>query len=303
MTEPMIKPVVCFGEILWDSLPRGLFPGGAPMNVAYHLKQLGVTPLPVTAVGRDQLGDELLRRLKTWDVDNTGVSVNSAKATGMARVSLVDGSPKFEIVEDVAWDWIEVVPQILDRASECAAIVFGSLAQRSENNCRQLAALLDRSASTLKVFDVNLRAPYDSAAVVWALAKRADLVKLSDSELNQLLDKKFAAREFETGVREFSQRTGVQKVCLTAGGDGAGLLLGDKWIWEQPNPVTIRDTVGAGDSFLAGLLSGLLRASEPPAEILRRACRLAEFVVTQDGATPSYHIDDQGNVTGSQDHS
>ena len=47
MSEGTARPIICFGEILWDSLPRGLFPGGAPMNVAYHLKQLGAHPIPV----------------------------------------------------------------------------------------------------------------------------------------------------------------------------------------------------------------------------------------------------------------
>ena len=58
MIERMAAPVLCFGEILWDSLPEGLFPGGAPFNVAYHLRRLGARAVPVTAVGRDTLGDE-----------------------------------------------------------------------------------------------------------------------------------------------------------------------------------------------------------------------------------------------------
>ena len=129
MSEGAAKPVICFGEILWDSLPRGLYPGGAPINVAYHLKQLGANPIPVTAVGRDQLGEELLQRLKAWGVDISGVSVHPTKPTGLARVTLVDGSPRFEIVEDVAWDAIELSAETLARALQCDAIVFGSLAQ------------------------------------------------------------------------------------------------------------------------------------------------------------------------------
>ena len=296
MTDAPARPILCFGEVLWDSLPRGLFAGGAPMNVAYHLKQHGLNPLPVTAVGRDPLGDELLRRMKGWEIDTSGINVRSDKPTGMARVTLKDGTPKFEIVADVAWDWIEASATTLERATPAAAIIFGSLAQRSENNCRQLAALLERAPDALKVFDVNLRAPYDSADIVWALAKRADLIKLSDGELNQLLGRKFGPGEFASGVNEFAQRAGVNKVCLTAGGNGAGLLLNGAWHWEAPKPVAVSDSVGAGDSFLGSLLSGLLSGKQPPAEILSRACRLAEFIVTQDGATPVYHVDEAGNL-------
>lgn len=188
MNEPTSKRAICFGEILWDSLPRGLFPGGAPMNVAYHLKQLGVQPIPISSVGRDQLGEELLRRLKAWNVDTSGIGLHPTKPTGLARVTLVDGSPRFEIVEDVAWDAIELSADALGRALQCDAIVFGSLAQRTENNRRQLATLLELNPKALKVFDVNLRPPYDSAEQVWALAQRADFIKLNDQELSRLMN-------------------------------------------------------------------------------------------------------------------
>jgi fructokinase len=291
------KPVLCFGEILWDSLPRGLFPGGAPMNVAYHLKQLGAHPIPVTAVGRDQLGEELRQRLKRWGVDTSGVNVHPTKSTGLARVTVIDGSPRFEIVEDVAWDCIEVPAELLERASQSAAVVFGSLAQRSEPNRQQLTALLDHCPTALKVFDVNLRPPYDSAERVWALAQRADFIKLNDHELTSLLNESGPPADLTEAVRRFAKRAGVGKVCLTAGETGAGMLLDGHWYWESAEAVSVRDTVGAGDAFLAALLSGLLDAKHPPAEILRRACRLAEFVVTQDGATPAYQVDDSGSVT------
>jgi len=300
MSEGESQPVICFGEILWDSLPRGLFPGGAPMNVAYHLKQLGAHPLPVTAVGRDQLGEELLERLKTWSVDTSGALVHPSKATGLARVTVIDGSPRFEIVEDVAWDWIELSAEVLERAEQSAAVVFGSLAQRSENNRRQLSTLLDHCPAALKVFDVNLRPPYDAAERVWSLAQRADLIKLNDHELVSLLNESAPPADLAEAVRRFSKRAGVGKVCLTAGANGAGLLLDGNWNWEAARPVPVRDTVGAGDAFLAALLFGLLQGNQPPAEILRRACRLAEFVVTQDGATPAYRLSDQGTAIAHQ---
>jgi fructokinase len=297
MSEVAAKRVICFGEILWDSLPRGLFPGGAPMNVAYHLKQLGAQPFPISAVGCDPLGEELLRRLKAWQVDTSGISLHPTKPSGLARVALADGSPHFEIVADVAWDAIELSAETLARALQCDAIVFGSLAQRTENNRRQLATLLELCPKALKVFDVNLRPPYDAAEQVWALAQRADFIKLNDQELIRLLNESVPTVEAAAAVRHFARRAGVTKVCLTAGAKGAGLLLEGEWFWEPARAATVRDTVGAGDAFLAALLTGLLEAKAPPAEILHRACRLAEFVVTQDGATPSYRMDAAGNVT------
>ncbi len=295
MTDDPRQTVICFGEILWDSLPRGLFPGGAPMNVAYHLQQLGAQPLPVTAVGRDQLGDELLRRLTAWNVDVAGVSIHPTKPTGIARVTIKNGRHEFEIVADAAWDAITIPAPVLERAARSAAVVFGSLAQRSEQNRRQLAGLLDGCSKALKVFDVNLRPPYDAVDRVWVLAKQADLIKLNDHELAQLLEERIVFADLEGAVRRLAERVGVSQACLTAGDRGAGLLLDDHWYWEPARPALVQDSVGAGDSFLAALLSGLLKGKESPSEILRRACRLAEFVVTQDGATPPYQLDDHGN--------
>ena len=297
MSDRTARPIICFGELLWDLLPRGRFIGGAPVNVAYHLRQLGAHPLPVTAVGRDPLGEELLRRLRAWGMDISAVRVHATKPTGVSHVTVVNGSPSFEIVEDVAWDWIELSAETLERASESAAVVFGTLALRFEHNRPQLTTLLARCSRALKVFDVNLRPPYDSAERVWSLAPGADLIKLNDQELGRLMDEPVLPTGMEGLVRRFAGRAGVGRVCLTAGATGAGMLLDGDWFWEPSRSVLVRDTVGAGDAFVAALLFGLLQEKNPPAEILRRACRLAEFVVTRDGATPEYSLDAAGNLT------
>lgn len=285
------RPVICFGEILWDSLPHGLFPGGAPINVAYHLKQLGARAVPVTAVGRDVLGDELLRRLRLWRLETEFVAVLPEKPTGLVRVTLSPaGSPSFEIVENVAWDWIEVTSAALDLAKRSRAIVFGSLAQRSEQNRRQLALLRERATDALKVFDVNLRAPFDVLDRIWELAQGSNLIKLNDDELKRLLGRSLTLDQLEEAARLFADRTGCTKVCVTAGAQGAGWLCEGGWFWADAKPVEVSDTVGAGDAFLAALLHGLLSERLPPQRNLERACRLAEFVASKPGATPSYSI-------------
>lgn len=262
------------------------------MNVAYHLRQLGANPVLVTAVGKDELGNELIRRLKSWGVAVQGVLVRPTKPTGLARVEVVDGNPQFEIVANVAWDWIELQPAVLERAQDAGAVVFGSLAQRTEYNRQALAQLLRRAARSFKVFDVNLRAPYDLAERVWSLTREADLIKLNEQELSRLLDRNIPPEDLANAARQFAERAEVPRVCVTAGARGAGLLLKDEWLWESGRAVPVRDSVGAGDAFLAALLLGLLRRTHPPVEILRRACRLAEFVVSQDGATPAYRGDE-----------
>ncbi|MBP9825760.1 MAG: carbohydrate kinase, partial [Thermoanaerobaculia bacterium] len=223
MSECGQASVLCFGEILWDSLPHGLFPGGAPLNVAYHLRKFGLRPVLVTAVGRDRLGEEMLRRLEAWNIDATGVALDPDWPTGLSRVTLNGGSPGFEIARDAAWDRIQLSPEVREVASGCAAVVFGSLAQRTEHNRLQLAALLALCPTALRVFDVNLRPPFEDAQIVWNLARRADLVKLSDQELASLLGESLTPADFAAATRRFALRADVRQVCLTAGALGAGL--------------------------------------------------------------------------------
>ena len=236
-----------------------------------------------------QLGEEFLRRINAWGINTAGVtSGHPTKPTGLNRVTSINGNPQFEIARDVAWDWIEVTAPALEFAADAAAVVFGSLAQRGAHNREQLLALLDRCPAAIKVFDVNLRPPYDSRELIWLLAKHADIIKLNIDELNSLMDASGSRTDWEGLARDFASRAKVGKVCLTAGAAGAGLLFGNDWLWEAGKSVQVRDTVGAGDAFLASLLCDLLEGNHPPPRVLRRACRLAEFVATQDGATPVY---------------
>lgn len=296
MSEGEAPLVLCFGEVLWDSLPRGLFPGGAPLNVAYHLRNFGLRPLLVTAVGHDRLGDELLRRLESWGIDTRGVVTDPGRSTGLSRVALVEGSPEFEIAPDAAWDRIELSPAVLGSAAGSAAVVFGSLAQRSHHNRSRLQALLHLCPSALKVFDANLRPPFDSIELVLELARQADLVKVSDHELEVLLGKPSTATSFPDAARRLADRVQARYVCVTAGARGSGLLVEGRWYWRPTRPVAVRDSVGAGDAFLAALLFGQLRGDESPERTLRRASRFARFIVTQDGATPAYRLDSEGNL-------
>lgn len=308
MPEPSVQnpapavtaPVLCFGEILWDSLPQGLFPGGAPVNVAYHLQRLGLRPVPVTAVGGDFLGDELLRRLKRWGLPADGVTVCRDLPTGAVLVELdASGVPRFTILENVAWDRIEPNAAVESLAPTAAAVIYGTLAQRGEHNRQRLGRLLDRAARALRIFDVNLRPPFDRREVVWPLAARAQVIKLNHDELRTLLGGRPASGQLEAAARAFATKAGCGTICVTAGPRGAGLLLDGQWHWADARPVAVKDTVGSGDAFLASLTRSLLLRDAPPRLMLERACRLAEFVATQDGAMPAYAVSPDGSVTAS----
>ncbi len=303
MTEPRPDPprarapiVACFGEILWDCLPRGLFLGGAPMNVAYHLGRQGLRVRPITALGRDFLGDEALRRMAAWGVETDFIRRDERRATGTVRATIAaNGRISYEIARAVAWDRITVAAARLRRAEPPVAIVFGTLALRENSNRRELDRLLAAWPQALRVVDLNLRAPFDGASIVDHALARAQVVKLNDEELSRLTRRRARTRaELQRAAASLAARTSLDRLCVTAGAKGAGLWWRGEWFWEDARRIEVRDTVGAGDAFLGGLLGALAMHGASPRTALRAASRLGEFVAMRDGATPDYALDARG---------
>lgn len=284
--------VLCFGEILWDFLPPGLFPGGAPFNVGYHLKQLGLEVNLLSGLGRDKLGLELVRRLEDWDISTGSITLHSGLPTGtvVARTN-EQGDATYDITESVAWDQILINQDIIQLAVASQALVFGSLALRSQVNCTALDRVLQVLPSeALRVFDVNLRAPFDNLNLVRERARQADLLKLNAEEAARVVlnaDREEPGSE-EALARALSLECGCQTVCITAAERGAGLLKDGEWHWENGRSVEVVDTIGSGDAFLARLLGHLLKQDASPPEALASACRHGEWVATKFGATPAY---------------
>jgi fructokinase len=284
----MTKPthILCFGEILWDCLPEGLFPGGAPFNVAYHLKCLGQNPWVLSTMGTDFLGRELLRRLNAWKLDTGWIGVDKHMPTGVVLATVdAKGNAAYDIVRDVAWDKIEFTDALQEHLPQICAVVFGSLAQRSETNRKTLLKLLGGLPHARKIFDVNLRPPFDDLEIVNSLAPKSDLVKLNDDEARAILGT--ASTDIQDLAQRMSSRWGGRSICVTCGAQGAGLYQDGAWTFEPGKQIKVADTVGAGDAFLAGLISALLQ-DVSPGEALAKACRLGEFTATQRGATPPY---------------
>ncbi|NJL74208.1 MAG: carbohydrate kinase [Saprospiraceae bacterium] len=182
----MKKPtVVCFGEVLWDMLPTGKVAGGAPMNVAYHLNNLGVESLMISQVGADDLGKELLAFLQTKGLTIDFIQVVNEHPTSTVQVKLNEsGSPTYTIVENVAWDAIDFDAANYSTIESADALVYGSLAARKEQTRNTLLALL--KLAKLKVLDLNLRKPFYSFELLQPLLYAADIVKLSDEELVEI---------------------------------------------------------------------------------------------------------------------
>ena len=290
MPESRSANVICFGEALWDVLPSMRSVGGAPLNVAYHLKKLGVRAWPMSGVGNDPLGEELKSQIEEWGLPSDLICSVADRETGRSLVTVLEGEPNFEVLKDVAWDYIDVPENWPVECQPAEALVFGSLAQRSARNRAVLDAMFVAMPNALKVLDVNLRDAFEDYEQIWALARSADLVKLNDEEMQALMQTTATRANAEDCARSFQREAGCETVCMTMGAQGAGLLRCDEWHWVDAVPVKVRDTVGAGDSFLAGLIYGLLITQEDATTTLRRSATLASFVASNDGATPDYDI-------------
>lgn len=276
------REVLCVGELLWDSLPAGLFLGGAPFNVACHLHAAGIPAAIVSRVGSDRLGDEARRRAERLGVAVDLVQVDKKRPTGFVSITIdASGNPTFDIMRDAAWDAINVTDKLLARAESASAIVFGTLAQRSEVSRNTIRRLW--SGTALMVCDMNLRPPFEDRDVVRASLERADVVKVNLSEVERLagwFDLGRTPREFAQSLsREFSCPT----VVVTRGRGGAGMWRNNGWTDHPGFEVKVRDTIGAGDAFLAVLLAGLLAETRSD-EILRAANRAGADVASRAGA-------------------
>lgn len=279
--------VLGIGEVLWDLQPHGRQLGGAPANFAYHVHAQGIAAAPISAVGDDDLGRDLLAELRSRDVD-TSLIATVDRPTSTVDVALDDGKPTYTIHEDVAWDELLVTDELLEVASDAKAVCYGTLAQRHDVSRQAITRLLDATPTDcLRVFDVNLRQSYFDAAVVDAGLKRATIFKLSDEEVDdvgRLLDVPTEEQPF--GDALFERFPSLDLLVLTRGGEGSTLRRRDGQTSVQPTARTeVVSTVGAGDSFTAGIVCGLLK-DRGLAETHAFATKLAAFVVSQPGAMP-----------------
>ncbi len=277
--------ILCIGELLWDALPAGLCLGGAPFNVACHLRAAGAAVTMVTRVGADQLGDEARRRAARFGVSTDLVQVDASLPTGFVRVSVAnDGAPAYDILEPAAWDNLETTPTLLHRADAAQAIVFGTLAQRSGVTRDTLRRMLDTRA--LKVLDVNLRPPYDDREIIRDSLRRADVVKLNEEEMRRLASWLDLRGDLERTAAALAETFRCYTVCVTRGAHGAALWRDGRWSEHPGFEVEVRDTVGSGDAFLAVLLVGLLNGTADDA-LLHHANLIGAYVATQHGAVPA----------------
>ncbi len=278
--------ICCFGEMLWDLLPTGKMPGGAPMNVALHLKNICVDVAFISRVGTDALGDEIKNFVSQKNCSIKWIQSDSKYPTGIVNANVSNRNDvSYEIVHPAAWDFITVTPEILEVAKNAHAFVYGTLSCRSEQTRETLLNLLE-DTKALKIYDVNLRPPHYSKELILLLLQKAEIVKLNKDEL--LIVSAWLGPEelsIQSKLENLKTKFELQKVIVTLGGEGALLLDDSGFHSSKVYKVEVKDTIGSGDAFLAGAIKNIL-LQKPAQETLEYACALGALVAQHHGANP-----------------
>lgn len=282
----MKKIIVGIGEILWDVFPEGKVLGGAPANFAYHVSQFGLEGFAVSAIGRDELGAEIMQTLSEKQLKT--LIAETDYPTGTVQVSLEGkGIPHYEIKEQVAWDHIPFTPALEALASSCRAVCFGSLAQRNEVSRTTILQFLNAVPfDAMKIFDINLRQHFYSKALIEESLKLCNVLKLNEEELVLVAEIfNYTLDSDQEVVRRLMQDFALEIVVLTKGTDGSYVFCVGETSFLPTPLVAVADTVGAGDSFTAAFVASLLKGKSID-QAHQKAVEVSAFVCTQQGAMP-----------------
>jgi fructokinase len=281
---------VCFGEVLWDVFPDVERIGGAPLNVASRLSASGIQTELISRIGADQKGKDILDYLKNNNVGTENIETDATYPTGLVNVSLSkSGSATYEIAYPSAWDKIVVSESSLDAVKKADVFIFGSLVCRDEISRNTLFELIKFAG--YKVFDINLRPPHYQKKVLQHLMQQADFIKFNDDELFEIAALMGSPyNSLEQNLLFISEKTNTQSICVTKGRHGAVLLTEGKLFYNSGYQISVKDTVGAGDSFLASLIAKLL-TKEKPQVALDYACAVGALVAGSEGANPKLEIE------------
>ncbi|SFD98098.1 carbohydrate kinase family protein [Flavobacterium phragmitis] len=288
---------VAYGEVLWDVFANEKKIGGAPLNVALRMKTLGCEVAMISCVGNDEDGRAIKEQVKQLGLETDTIVVSEDFPTGLVNVTLNErGSATYEISYPSAWDKIELNELAKATVKAADVLIYGSLVCRDDVSRKALEELLQNDV--YKVFDVNLRKPHYTYEILNQLMLSADFVKFNDEELLEItatMNSPFTS--LEDNMRFIAEKNKVRAMCVTKGKHGALLMWEGELYQNGGYPVKVSDTVGAGDSFLAALITSLL-TDKTPQEAIDFACAVGALVAESPGANPEISHSRIENLVG-----
>lgn len=280
--------IVVIGEILIDIFQDYQRIGGAPFNFAFHLNRLGFPVRFLTRVGDDHHGRRIIGMLKENGFSAADVQIDSRYPTGTVHVDLDEhGVPHFDISENVAYDHLDLVFGDTLEPDLPEMIYFGTLLQRTDSGCRQVQRFLDRLGPHATCFcDINLRPPHVNANAVAGSLHHADLLKLNEAELSEILRAVGGPTTAGDRLPWLMEHFKISALALTRGERGSTFFSRDLDIsCPAVSETAIIDTVGAGDGYAAILAAGYLRQI-PWDQTIHRASRFSARICSIPGAVP-----------------
>ncbi|MBI9110666.1 carbohydrate kinase [Maridesulfovibrio ferrireducens] len=276
------------GEILWDVLADSEEIGGAPVNFAYHAGVLGADSIAVSTIGNDERGRRAIKELTRRGLNLEAVSIDQEHATGFVEASVdADGVAHYIFPNNIAWDHLTLNAKALSLAPKVDAVCFGTLAQRSETARASIHVFLNEAPQALKVYDMNLRQHFYNEKIIRLSLEKAHVLKLNDDELRTVAPMFNLSGSEQKMLSELHNKFDLKYSVLTRGGNGS-LLMGEGKVVEScgVEVQNMQDTIGAGDSFTASVIIGLLQGHSLE-DISDHANRLAAYVCSCKGAMPA----------------
>ena len=312
--------ILGIGELLWDIVAKddlsqnastGNAPigavspaqtlGGAPANFTVMAGRLGNHAVILSRIGRDDLGRQAVGRLDPLPIDTSLLEVDPAHETGRVSVDFANGEPQYTIHQPAAWDFLGLSDEWVKMAERANAICFGTLAQRATESRQTIQTVVaETPAACIRMFDVNLRAPFYSGEVVQESLELATVLKTSAEEapliLNLLglnageepppdhlrLDTQYLRAGAERLLEEFPA---LQMVAITRGDHGSLLVKREEWNEHPGFAVKTAYPIGAGDAFTAAMTHYLLRGANL-STVNEAANRWGSWVASQPGGMP-----------------
>ncbi|MEE3244113.1 MAG: carbohydrate kinase, partial [Bacteroidota bacterium] len=264
--------------------PDGKALGGAPLNLCLRMKSLGVTMQMISRLGQDALAEETREAIQKFGLDQSLIQADPSLETGKVEVTLdASGSASYNIKKPVAWDAIALTDKNKNAVQQTDLFIFGSLAARSNESSKTLNSLLQ--LADYAIFDVNLRAPHYEMEMLIEFMKQAQMIKMNDEELEEVVAHlNITGKTINEQLAEISKHTATEIICVTLGAKGAVLYQNDTLVSNSGYSTKVKDTVGAGDSFLAGLIYQLFKVENTPEKALAFACALGALVAGTKGA-------------------
>ncbi len=289
--------IVGIGEVLWDIYGSEKYLGGAPANFAFHAHQLGNEGIIVSKIGKDELGNEIIRSLKEKGLNTNFIQLDRNYPTGTVYVKLLPNSiPKFLCSKNVAFDYIEFGENLESLSETTDAVLFGTLAQRNEFSRKTITDFIKSLKKAIVVYDANFRGfKKKQIKIVENSLSLSNILKVNDIEFKKLkiaFDKE--KMEHLKFLNQLVNEFDLDLICITFGRWGCLFYNKYETIYSPGVKINPIDTVGSGDAFIASLITKYLQ-KRPLKEISEFSNYVGAFVATKKGATPIYNNNDINN--------